>query len=97
VLETLSCSFPTPMPPLLPRPLLILIGYVSCSIFLFEHAIWSWVKEQPEMCSDIEVVKRWIKEAGLLQACDDVKRIRGADETRHLVNTAIAFGGQVKL
>ncbi|KAG7445758.1 uncharacterized protein BT62DRAFT_932924 [Guyanagaster necrorhizus] len=88
-----SSAYRPPIPPLLPRHALILLGNVASSLFLLEHAIWSHKTKQDEAQTDSEVFKRWVSEGGLLTAIRDVRIIQGAATAeREAGNAAIVFG-----
>ncbi|KAF8631036.1 hypothetical protein AX15_002645 [Amanita polypyramis BW_CC] len=90
-LEEIVTSYRRPMAPLVPRPALILLGYVASSIYLLEHAIWSYSTGEPTRDVDIEVFMRWTTESGVLAAIADVKKVKQSNGSRETVNSAIVF------
>ncbi len=98
-LEELVTSYKHPIPPLVPRPALILLGHIACSVYLLEHAIWSYSTEEPTRDIDVEVFVRWTVEGGTLAAIYDVKRAKESSGERESANSAIVFGslGKSKL
>ena len=48
--------------------------------------------EQEEKDVDVEVVKRWVEEGGLVGAIEDVKKVRAETEEREGVNRVMVFG-----
>ncbi|KAK0504220.1 acyl-CoA dehydrogenase domain-containing protein [Armillaria luteobubalina] len=85
-------AYTPPIPSLVPRNALILLGNVASSLFLLKHAIWSQETNQDEAQTDAEVFTRWVLEGGLLTAVHDVKIIQTANAEREAVNAAIVFG-----
>ncbi|KAK2465325.1 hypothetical protein APHAL10511_002679 [Amanita phalloides] len=90
--EELVTSYQQPISPLVPRPALILLGHVACSVYLLEHAIWSHSTGEPSKDIDIEVFVRWTKEGGTVSAISDVDTAKKADGGRVSANFAIVFG-----
>lgn len=91
-LEELVRSYQHPIPPLVPRPALILLGHLACCVYLFEHAMWSYSTGEPTSDIDVEVFIRWTVEGGTLAAIYDVKRAKESSGKRELANSAIVFG-----
>ncbi|KAH7905310.1 hypothetical protein BJ138DRAFT_1165034 [Hygrophoropsis aurantiaca] len=86
----------TNMAPLVPRPAFLLLGYVSSSLFLLEHAVWSWRTNSTERDVDVEVFNRWVIEGGMSAAMDDVLRaIHGSTKERLVANSAITYGAKL--
>lgn len=88
-------AYKSPIPTLIPRHALILLGNITSSLFLLEHAIWSHETSQDEAQTDAEVFTRWVLEGGLLTAVHDVKIIQAATAEREAANTAIVFGEDI--
>ena len=65
-----------PVATLVPRPGLMLVGYLASSTYLLEHAVWSWSNGIDDRETDVEVFSRWVMERGLASAIQDVKRSR---------------------
>ncbi|KAF8349432.1 hypothetical protein F5887DRAFT_1059662 [Amanita rubescens] len=91
-LEELVTSYKHPIPPLVPRPALILLGHIACCLYLLEHAIWSYSTEEPTRDIDVEVFAPWLP-------IYDVKRAKESNGKRESANSAIVFGslGKSKL
>lgn len=88
--------YTVPIPALVPRPALVLMGHSSSSLYLLDHAIWSHINAEAECNTDIEVFKRWVLECGMDGAMNDVKRAQEATEERVLGDSVIVFGGSTK-
>ncbi|KAF9444339.1 hypothetical protein P691DRAFT_807532 [Macrolepiota fuliginosa MF-IS2] len=93
-LGELSTTYNSPVSPLVPRPALLLVGSIASSVYLLEHAIWSYNQKEPEAEVDIEVFKRWIVQSGLEGNVEEVKKAKDADQalTRVKANEKIVFG-----
>ncbi|KAF9267389.1 hypothetical protein L218DRAFT_920194 [Marasmius fiardii PR-910] len=91
-LNDLSSAYQSPLPALMPRPALMLMGYTTSSLVLLEHAIWSSTTMQPERETDITVLCRWVEEGGLTGAIEDVKRVQKNSHHREIEDKAIVFG-----
>ncbi|KAK1232055.1 hypothetical protein PQX77_004814 [Marasmius sp. AFHP31] len=94
-LNRLSSAYQHPIPPLMPRPALMLMGYTTSSLFLLEHAIWSFGTSQQEQQTDILVFNRWIDDGGLRHAIEDVQRVQRDAQTREREDASIVFGGKI--
>jgi len=95
LLELESC-YVQPMNHLVPRPALMLVGAVASSLYLLEHAIWSYKNSELAKELDSEVFRRWVLEGGVEGALQAVRRIRTADSrNRAQLNAQLAFGGVV--
>lgn len=95
LLELDSC-YVQPMNPLIPRPALMLVGAVASSIYLLEHAIWSYKNSEQTKELDSEVFRRWVLEGEVEGALQAVRRIRTGDSrNRAQLNAQLAFGGVV--
>ncbi|EEB89906.1 hypothetical protein MPER_11950 [Moniliophthora perniciosa FA553] len=90
-LDQLALAYQLPLPALMPRPALMLMGHVTSSVFLLEHAIWSYVTSQAECNVDFTVFCRWIED-GLQSVIEDVQRVCAEADTRIRENTAIGYG-----
>ena len=75
----------------------MLVGAVASSIYLLEHAIWSYKNSEPTKELDSEVFRRWVLEGEVEGALQAVRRIRTGDSRRNRaqVNSQLAFGGIV--
>ncbi|KAF8964393.1 acyl-CoA dehydrogenase/oxidase [Flammula alnicola] len=95
-IEEVIPSYKKPMNPLVPRPALMLIGAIASSIYLLEHAIWSYNNSEPTKDLDVEVFKRWIFEGGVEGAIQAVQRAKVNTEERVKLNSALVFGPNAK-
>ncbi|KAF9533136.1 acyl-CoA dehydrogenase/oxidase [Crepidotus variabilis] len=92
-LQEISTCYTPPIQPLVARPTLFLVGAVTASISLLEHAIWSSQSSEPSSKLDLEIFSRWVSEGGLGESIDAVKRARTMDSaTRITSNSEIVFG-----
>ncbi|KAG6830717.1 hypothetical protein H0H87_007304 [Tephrocybe sp. NHM501043] len=91
-LSELGLSLRNPIAPLVPRPALMLTGYIASITLLLEHAIWSRERRNSDHDTDVEVVHRWAAEGGMLAAIEDVRRARRDGDVREKTDTLIAFG-----
>ncbi|TEB39006.1 acyl-CoA dehydrogenase domain-containing protein [Coprinellus micaceus] len=78
--------------PLIHRPGLILVGYLTSSLYLLEHAAWSWTQKTETKDVDVEVVKRWALDNGLKGALEDVQRAMESGDAKIELDKQIAFG-----
>ncbi|RDB17827.1 Acyl-CoA dehydrogenase family member 11 [Hypsizygus marmoreus] len=88
----LSGSFGRPIGTLIPRPALMVTGYIASSAFLLEHAIWAYTVGDAARDTDIEVFSRWVLEGGTAAAIDDLRRAKEGTEGRVKANLAMVFG-----
>ncbi|KAF8627499.1 hypothetical protein AX17_006310 [Amanita inopinata Kibby_2008] len=95
-LDELKASYQQPILPLVPRPALILMGCVASSVYLLEHAIWSYSTREPTSDIDTEVFVRWVAEGGTRAAIADVKRAKKSNDKREVANSSIVFGSTCK-
>ncbi|KAG6890631.1 hypothetical protein C0995_006607 [Termitomyces sp. Mi166 len=95
-LDELTASLQKPIAPLVPRPAIILTGYVASTAFLLEHAMWAHISGESNRETDAEVVRRWIVEGGMVAAIEDVKRAKGDGNKRVRSNPVIVFGQAVR-
>ena len=81
----------------MPRPALLLFGYVASASSLLEHALWSHETKQPEENLDIESFKRWVAEAGLVGAKEDVERVLSErdNQSRSAMDSNLLFGSKL--
>jgi len=85
------------MPTLIPRPALMLAGLVASSIYLLEHAVWSFTTNEPSLEVDIEVFKRWVLEGGTAEAAiASVRRAKKHSSKRVEINSTIVFADPTK-
>ena len=96
-IEEFALSFLQPMPSLLPRPALMLAGIVASSIYLLEHAVWSFTTDEASLEVDIEVFKRWVIEGDTVSAIASVRRAKKHSSQRVNINSTIVFGHPTKL
>ncbi|GLB38330.1 putative acyl-CoA dehydrogenase, C-terminal domain [Lyophyllum shimeji] len=88
----LASSLKKPIAPLVPRPALILAGYVTSSTYLLEHVIWSHTTGEDERETDVEVLRRWILEGGMVPATEDVRRATQDTDARVKADSTMIFG-----
>ncbi|KAJ3555110.1 hypothetical protein NM688_g2757 [Phlebia brevispora] len=92
-IQAVENAYQAPMPPLLPRPALILFSYVTSALCLLEHASWAHRTGEPTAETDTDVLKRWIEESGFRSAVDDVARVaRTPLSPRAEQDAAIVYG-----
>ncbi|KAG6831929.1 hypothetical protein H0H92_006530 [Tricholoma furcatifolium] len=91
-LSELATALRKPIAPLAPRPALMLTGYMASSVFLLEHAIWAHVNKESSRDTDVEVVRRWILEGGMVVAIEDVRRARVDVGKRSKADLKMVFG-----
>jgi hypothetical protein len=96
-IQVLIEALTPPTHPLSPRPIFFLLGYLSSSLYLLEHAIWSESNGLSGNEDDAEVVAKWVED-GLLKSVEDVLRLKEIqeDKTRKL-NARLVYGVQTKL
>ncbi|KAL0565878.1 hypothetical protein V5O48_016145, partial [Marasmius crinis-equi] len=94
-LNQLSSAYKNPIPTLMPRPALMLMGYITSSLFLLEHAIWSLATSQSERKTDVLVFNRWVDEGGLRPAIEEVKRTHVEAQKREGEDAAIVFDRKI--
>jgi len=80
----------------MPRPALIMTGYICSGVYLLEHVIWSHESNQPERDVDIEVFKRWMDDGGFISSVEDVKKANVNVDRVIKLNSAIVFGSKVE-
>jgi len=95
-LEEMAAAYKSPLSPLVPRPALILVGYIASGLYLLEHATWAHNTGQPDCVSDVEVFRRWTLEGGLVAAIEDVRRVKTASEERMNLSSMIVYAGPLK-
>ncbi|KAF6766547.1 acyl-CoA dehydrogenase domain-containing protein [Ephemerocybe angulata] len=81
-----------PMNQIVQRPALILLGYLTSSLYLLEHASWSWARYPEPKNLDVEVLRRWVLEEGFQTSLDDVERARKSGTDKIEMDTALVFG-----
>lgn len=94
--EQLFLALSPPIHKLIPRSALILFGYLSSTLYLLEHAIWSFQQGRSEKGMDIHCVNLWVSE-GLSSAVTDVQRILGVKnvEQRIAFDRAMLYGAKL--
>ncbi|KAF8798958.1 hypothetical protein BYT27DRAFT_7122106 [Phlegmacium glaucopus] len=95
-IEEFASSFQQPMAPLVPRPALILAGVIASSIYLLEHAVWSFTTNEASLEVDIEVFRRWVIEGDAVAAIASVRRAKKHAGERVEINSTIVFGAPTK-
>lgn len=91
----LVTSLTAPVAPLVSRPALLLMGYLTSSVFLLEHVIWSEQNDTAEYSMEVESFRRWVMEDGLERTLRDVRLARMCDEEeRSTMDLRMAFGLQ---
>ena len=95
-LSELVTSYQLPIPSLIPRPALMLTGFVASSSYLLEHAVWSHTCEEVERDTDVEVFRRWVLEGGIVAAIEDVRRVKQNTDRRVESNSNLVFGGSLR-
>ena len=95
-IEEFSSSFRQPMPSLLPRPAFMLAGMITSSIYLLEHAVWSFTTNEVSLEVDIEIFNRWIVEGDTVSAIASVRRAKKHSSQRVKINSKIVFGHPTK-
>lgn len=93
-LEELGDAYKQPVPSLMPRAGLFVVGHVASSLYLLEQAIWSNTVNDNQKNVDSEVFNRWVIEGGLTKALTDLTRARGSRPDRLASNYAIVFDEQ---
>ncbi|KAF5360912.1 hypothetical protein D9756_004892 [Leucocoprinus leucothites] len=93
-LVELSTTYTKQISPLVPRPALVLVGSIASSVYLLEHAIWSYTQKETEAGLDVEVFSRWIVQSGLEGNIAEVKKAKNADlvQERVKANEKLVFG-----
>ena len=91
-LRAVKSAYQSPIPSLLPRPALILVGHVASALLLLEHASWSHTKNLVDSSLDAEVFSQWVLEAGLDAALSEVTRAQSAKKKREVMNSHLVFG-----
>lgn len=95
-IEEFASSFPQPIPPLVPRPALILAGVVASSVYLLEHAVWSFTANETSLEVDIEVFRRWVIEGDAVASIASVRRAKKHYGERVKINSMIVFDAPMK-
>ena len=74
----------------------MLAGSIASSIYLLEHAVWSFTTNEASHEVDIEVFKRWVIEGDVMAAIASVRRAKKACDGRVKMNSTIVFGAPTK-
>ncbi|KAK7056848.1 hypothetical protein VNI00_002565 [Paramarasmius palmivorus] len=90
-LDDLGLAYRPPLPALMPRPALMLLGYITSGVLLLQHATWSYQTSRAGRETDFTVFCRWVED-GLQDAVEDVRRTRREADTRIQENAAIVYG-----
>jgi hypothetical protein len=77
-----------------PRPAFMLVGAISSSVCLLEHAIWSHTISENTEDLDVDVFNRWVFEGGMEATIQLVKRVQYGTEERVKFNAALVFGSK---
>ncbi|KAF4590168.1 hypothetical protein EYR40_009433 [Pleurotus pulmonarius] len=93
-LDELVDAYKQPVPSLVPRAGLFVVGHVASSVYLLEQAIWSNAVNDNQKNVDSEVFNRWVIEGGLTKALADLTRARNARSDRLASNYSIVFDEQ---
>ncbi|KAF8903126.1 acyl-CoA dehydrogenase/oxidase [Gymnopilus junonius] len=91
-IQEFATSYERPLPPLIPRPALMLAGAIASGVYLLEHAIWSHKNSEPTRDLDVEVFRRWVAESDLEAAIQSVEKAKSDSQERIRVNSALVFG-----
>jgi len=91
-LQTLAQSYRLPLPPLLPRPALMLMGTITSAVYLLEHAIWAHIQKEIGSHIHTEAFRRWVLEGDMETLTIDVIRAKTSDNQRVSVNSKLVFG-----
>lgn len=96
--DILRSALAKPIAPLVPRPALMLLGYVTTALYLLEHAIWSYENHlsSVELEIDVEVFARWVGESGLDAAVKDVQKAKAAGPERMRQNEMLVYHDEKK-
>ena len=93
-IEAIRQVYTLPMNTLSPRPALMLVGAISSSVYLLEHAIWSHTISENTEDLDVDVFNRWVFEGGMEATIQLVKRVQYGTEERVKFNAALVFGSK---
>jgi len=96
LVEDLPSAYKQPIAPLVPRPAIFLFSYIVSSLYLLQHAIWSYTRQEVEREVDTDVFRRWVIEGGLKTAQDEVKRAQVAAMERMRIDSALVYGSATK-
>ena len=88
-----TSAFTKPIAPLVPRPGIMLFGYVTAALYLLEHAVWSHENNDAEKEVDADAFVRWVEEAGMESAVKEVQKMKHAGDERVKKNAALVYGG----
>ncbi|PPR08159.1 hypothetical protein CVT24_012123 [Panaeolus cyanescens] len=92
--EEFLSSYTAPVAPTVPRPAAMLLGIISSSLRLLEHAVWSELNDEASKKLDLEVFKRWIVDAGTEAAIKALKEAKTGSQDVIAMNSALVFGAQ---
>ncbi|KAH9922843.1 uncharacterized protein BXZ73DRAFT_91555 [Epithele typhae] len=97
---SLQDAYVAPVHPLMPRPALFLVAFVTSSLLMLEHVIWATTTARPEASTEVEVFRRWVLEGGLTSAAEEVARTkslpRGRTEADGEISESHCGGGESK-
>ena len=88
---------PTNALPLTPRPTLVLFGHVTSALYLLEHLVWSHNNAEPTFEVDLDVLKRWVGEMGLVEAVRELELAMGATKERIGADQALVYGARANV
>jgi len=92
LVEDLPSAYKQPIAPLVPRPAIFLISYIASSLYLLQHAVWSYTRREVEREVDTDAFRRWVIEGGLKIVQDEVKRAQVAATERVRFDSALVYG-----
>jgi hypothetical protein len=75
------------------RPLLFLLGHLASSLYLLEHALWSFETKYQSWEVDVDVFKRWVDEGGIGEVLREVEVLKKEGEAREARDKGIVYGG----
>ena len=72
----------------------MLVGALSSSVYLLEHAIWSHTVSENTEDLDVDVFNRWVFEGGMEATMQVVGKVQYDTQERVKLNTALVFGSK---
>ncbi|KAI0320518.1 hypothetical protein OF83DRAFT_1104307 [Amylostereum chailletii] len=96
-LEEIPSAYKKHFPSLASRPAFMLVSQVTSSLYLLEHASWSYANHETGNRTDVEAFRRWVAEAGLQEAQRDLHRaLADAPGQRSQDDLALVYGPRSK-
>lgn len=92
-LEELPSAYKNPVPDLVPRLAFYLLSHITVSLYLLEHAIWSYTNATTQSGIDIEAFSRWVEDCGLAVSREEVRKASKAGSNRSKMDTGLVYGG----